>query len=162
MHRSILLAASLALAPLPAMPADLVFSIGAADFSANGSDDTGFLTAEHYSDPIWRFLGADWSLGVAAMADFEGDLYVAVGPAAMWSLQNDWFVEASIMPGYYHSNDDNQSLGNDFEIRNLIGVGRKVSDRLAVSVAISHTSNADVGDSNPGMNALSLRARWTR
>ncbi len=160
MIRPIAVAAALALLPHAAPAADVVVGLGYADFSDQAADDSAFLELELHSAPLWHFAGADWSLAGAVAVHGEGDVFVGVGPAALWPLGNRWFVEASVMPGFFEDAGGANSLGSDFEIRSLLGIGRHINDRLSLSLAASHKSNANLSDRNPGVNALSLRARW--
>lgn len=161
MIRSLALAALLALPPLAAPATDAVIGLGYADFSDDAAVDSAILELELHSNPFGRFAGADWSIAGAIVAHSEGDFFVGIGPAAIWSLRNRWFVEASVMPGYFDNAVAANLLGSDFEIRSLLGVGRQISDRLSLSLAVSHKSNADISDRNPGANAVSLRSRWS-
>lgn len=142
-------------APMPAAAGDLVLGLGHADFK----DPATFVVLEVHSRPHWRFAGADWSLAVAISDDNEGDVFVGVGPAGLWQLPDRWFIEASVMPGYFNQGNDANDLGSEFEIRSLLGIGRKVSNGLSLSLALSHTSNADTAKHNPGVNQLSVRLR---
>ena len=160
MIRPLILATALALLPIAAPAADVVVGLGYSDFSDKAAKDSAVLELELHSDPLWHFIGADWSLAGAVAAHAEGDYFVGVGPAALWPLANRWFVEASVMPGYFNDSGGANSLGSDFEIRSLLGIGRQISDRMSVSLAASHKSNANISSRNPGVNTLSLRARW--
>jgi hypothetical protein len=136
---------------------DFVVGLGAADF-----DDTA-ITAfelEYHTDPIWRFRVADVSVAGAAVVYDEGNFFVGVGVSAIRNLKNNWFIEASFMPGYYDSNGPETELGNDLEFRSMIGLGREFSKGVRMSVGLSHISNGGLGDSNPGANALTLRFRF--
>lgn len=160
MIRTLALATALALLPLAAAAADVVVGLGYSDFSDPAADDSAILELELHSNPLWHFVGADWSLAGAVVAHAEGDVFVGVGPAALWPLGNRWFVEASVMPGYFEEAGGANSLGSDFEIRSLLGIGRRINDRLSLSLAASHKSNANTSSRNPGVNSLGLRARW--
>lgn len=159
--RALGLALALIVLPLAAPAGDIVIGLGYTDFSDDGANDSPVIELELHSDPLWQFGGGNWSLGTALTADGEGDFFVGAGPSVLWPLRNRWFVEASVMPGYYDAAEADNSLGGHFQIRSLIGVGRAVSDRVAVSVAFSHKSNAGTDDHNPGGNAITLRTRWS-
>ena len=161
MMRPLALAALLALPPLAAPAADAVIGLGYSDFSDDAAENSAIVELELHSDPLWHFAGADWSVAGAVVAHAEGDLFIGAGPAAIWPLRNRWFIEASVMPGYFEDAGGANSLGSDFEIRSLLGVGRQISDRLSLSLAVTHKSNAGASDRNPGVNAVSLRSRWS-
>lgn len=142
-------------APMPAVAGDLVLGLGYADYN----EPAAVVTLEVHSRPRWQFAGADWSLAAAISSDTEGDFFVGVGPAGLWQLRDRWFVEASVMPGYFSEGTDANDLGSEFEIRSLVGIGRKVSDEVSLSLAISHKSNAATAERNPGVDELSVRLR---
>lgn len=161
MIRILTLGALVALLPGSATAADVVIGLGYSDFSDAAADDSATLEVEIHSEPIWHFAGADWSLAAAVLAHSEGDFFVGAGASALWPLRNRWFVEASVMPGYFDDAGGANSLGSDFEIRSLLGVGRQINDRLALSLAVAHKSNASTSSRNPGVNTVSLRTRWS-
>ncbi len=136
---------------------DFVVGLGPTDF-----DDTSVnaLELEYHTDPIWNFRIADVSVGGAAIIYDEGSFFVGAGVSAVRSLKNNWFIEASFMPGYYDNNEPETDLGNDLEFRSMIGFGREFSNGTRVSLGVSHISNASLGDSNPGVNTLTLRFRF--
>lgn len=144
----------------PATARDLVLSLGYGQFSAEGDREVAMLGIEAHTDRRGGFLGARWGLGVAGTFDDDGAVWVGLGPSAEWDLGRGWFVEASVMPGYYNGGSGGIDLGSELEIRSLIGIGREIGARSALSLALSHKSNADIGDINPGMNSLSLRLHW--
>lgn len=160
MIRIAMLVSLIALAP-PAAAREVVLSFGYGQFSAAKGRDIRMLGIETYTDRRGRFLGAEWALGLAAEVGDRGEYWIGVGPAGRWQLGQGWFVEASVMPGYYDGHSAGTDLGSDLEIRSLLGAGRQVTDRLALSLALAHKSNANVGKRNPGQNSISLRARWS-
>lgn len=144
----------------PAPATDFVLGLGYTDFSGANPNDNAVLGLEVQSAPLRSFLGADWSLGAAIDLHEAGGYWLGAGPAGLWQRRNDWFIEASVMPGYFEPGGSGNRLGSHFEIRSLIGVGRWLNDRLAVSVAFAHKSNAGTSSSNPGANSFLLRTRW--
>ena len=140
-----------------AVASDFVFGLGVTDF-----DDDGQFAAEleFHSDPVWQVAGADVSVLGAVVATDNGDLFIGAGVSAVRPLSNGWYLEGSFAPGYYDNSDPATDLGNDLEFRTLIGLGRTLSNGARVSVAVSHISNAGIGESNPGVNLLTLRLRY--
>lgn len=93
-------------------------------------------------------------------ADTNGDSHVGIGLFALYDFRDQWFIEASLMPGAYFNGTEGNWLGGHFQIRNLVALGYAVDDRHSLSFAFMHLSNADTTEFNPGMNALLLR--WHR
>lgn len=158
--RATALALALLTPAAPALAADFILGLGYTDFSGSSPNDNAVLGLEVQSDPLRRFLGADWSAGAAIELHEAGGYWLGAGPAAIWRRSDDWFIEASVMPGYFEPGGSGNRLGSHFEIRSLIGVGRKLNDRLSVSVAFAHKSNAGTSSDNPGANSFLLRTRW--
>lgn len=145
---------------LPAQPGEFVLGLGFTSYSGAIANDGANLDLEVHSDPVWQWAGADWSFGVATQVHADRQFWIGAGVSARWAFGGDWFVEASVMPGYYEPGNSGNDLGGPFEIRTLGGIGRRLNDRVSVSLAFSHTSNANTGRRNPGANTLSLRTRW--
>lgn len=140
-----------------AVAGDFVVGVGPTDFD---NEDVFFGELEYHFDPLWQIAGADVSISGTLIGSDNGDFFIGVGVSAVRPFSNNWFVEASITPGYYDSGDAATDLGNDLEFRSLIGIGRTLSNGVGVSLAVSHISNARLGGFNPGVNALTLRFRF--
>jgi opacity protein-like surface antigen len=139
----------------PAAAQDVILGLGASDFE----ETAGTLTAEYHFAPFHDFGWIALGFGGAVMIDTEADFWIGAGLTFLSPLGERWFVEASLMPGYYENGSDDTDLGSEFEFRSLIGVGYRITDRAALSLAVDHRSNASTASSNPGVNTLSLRLR---
>ena len=140
-----------------AFAGDFVVGAGPTDFD---DIDVAIIELEYHTDPIWEVAGADISIAGTLIGSDNGDFFVGAGVSAVRPFSKNWFIEASFMPGYFDNADEETDLGNDLEFRSLIGIGRTLSNGIGVSLAISHKSNASLGSSNPGVNALTLRFRF--
>lgn len=150
----------LLLALLPAAPVaaqELLIGVGYAAFNAESARDGGILASEYHAAPFGRFLGADATLAAAADITTSGDAFLGLGVAARWPLGQRWFIDASVLPGYYSEGNDSNRLGGHFQFRSTLGVGRRFGDAGALSLAISHKSNAETQERNPGLETLMLR-----
>ena len=58
-------------------------------------------------------------------------------------------------PGYYEDGDG-KDLGYDLEFRSQAEIAYVMEDRSRIALAISHLSNAGLGDTNPGVEVVSL------
>ena len=143
-----------------AMAEAWIFGVGVNDFTELSTKDRAIGSIEYQTDSVTQIWGVDTSLAVAASFHASRDIWAGFGLAAFYPLQNKWFVEGSVMPGFYFHEDPSNDLGSRFEIRSLIGIGRQISDSTALSVAITHKSNAGTSDVNPGVNALLVRLRY--
>ncbi|MFW8633738.1 acyloxyacyl hydrolase [Cribrihabitans pelagius] len=141
----------------PVMAQEVVLGLGYSDFSRDGAEDSALASVEYMHQPFHegRILSA--RVGAALEVQETGDVFFGAGVSGVWDLRQDWFVEASVMPGVYAESVDLNDLGSTFEIRSQLAVGKRFLNGRALSLALSHKSNASTGDSNPGVNTLSLR-----
>ena len=141
----------------PLLAQELILGAGFADFSSGISEDGGMISAEYHHTPFYENDRLSVQLGGALSAHFTGDFHIGVGVAGAYQLQNQWFLEGSVMPGAYYENEDDNGLGSTFEIRSLFAVGRRLKNGSAISVGLTHKSNASTASYNPGVNSLLLR-----
>lgn len=159
--KSLFPAVLLCLLPASLHAADVVLSFGQSDFVLQDADDDNIFGAEVHLDPFASWRGAELSFAAAADVHDSGTYWVGAGVSAIRPFGDGWFVEASLMPGYFDPSRDRQDLGSALEFRSLLGVGRRLSDRASISLAVSHKSNAGTADENPGVNLVRLRFRYS-
>ena len=143
----------------PVFAGDAVLFIGQNDFQDTSDARTTF-GLELHSDPLWQIGAADISIGGTIVGHENGDHFIGAGVSAILPLGQKWFAEGSFMPGLYNPVDSTTDLGNSLEFRTMIGVGRWLNGRNAISLGLTHKSNGGLSDQNPGVNALSLRYRF--
>jgi len=160
LRKSIGPAVIIALLPATVHATDLVFSVGRSDFLFDTADDDYTLGAEVHFDRFATWRGAAFSLAAATNVYDSGTYWIGAGVSVVRPFGDGWFVEASIMPGFFKPIQDGQDLGSNLEFRSLLGVGRRISDRLSLSLAVSHKSNAGTAPENPGVNLVHLRLRY--
>jgi len=144
---------------VPAQAQEWVLGLGYADFSSNASSDTGLIAFELHAAPFYERGAFELGWAGALVGHSTGDVFLGAGLAGMLNLKRGWFLEGSVMPGYYHASTPQNGLGSDFEIRSLLGVGFTLNSGDRVSLAISHKSNASTSAVNPGVNSIELRLR---
>lgn len=92
----------------------------------------------------------------ASVAD-NGAAWVGMGVKSTWWLGNSGaFAEGSLMPGFYFSGDG-PDLGSSLEFRSALGAGYEFGNGATVSLLYDHRSNADLADTNPGLETVGLR-----
>lgn len=141
----------------PAQSQELIVGGGFADYSASHSKDTGIFSAEYHFSP--QLNKGNTRIGFGGSVSIFGteDIHLGFGPVAVFDLNKNWFIEASVMPGLYFNNEERNDLGSSFEIRSLLSVGKQLKNGHAVSLALTHKSNASTAPQNPGVNAVLLR-----
>lgn len=155
--RSFVLALGVLFATTSAHAQSVVFGAGYADFSESDAKDQAAFSVEYHHRPFYEAtrLSATW--GGALTVDEAGDVHVGAGLIGTYSFAERWFVEGSVMPGYFSESEELNDLGGSFQIRSLLGVGYTLNSGNKVSVAITHKSNASTQQENPGVNSVLLR-----
>ncbi len=92
---------------------------------------------------------------IGAEVTSDGSLYGAAGFLYDYNMGNQWFLTPSVGAGLY-AEGGGKDLGSAIEFRSQIELGYQFENQSRVSAALSHISNLDIGDENPGSEALSL------
>lgn len=143
-------------APLHAQ--ELVGGLGYTSFNNDAADDGGVLDLEYHFAPRWQLGGGDIYFAVAGMMSDPGDYFIGAGLGAEFPLGDaGWFMQGSVMPGYYNASGPDNELGDDLEFRSSLALGYRFQSGWALSVAATHMSNAGLGDRNPGVTMATLR-----
>lgn len=138
----------------------LIFGLGYTSFSDDNAEDSPILGVEYQGDPFKSAGRWDFGLGGALSVDTNGDGHFGLGFYTIYNLQNNWFIEGSVMPGIYVNGSSGNLLGGKFQIRSLLAIGYDLDERNSISLAATHISNASTNDFNPGVNTAMLR--WHR
>ena len=90
-----------------------------------------------------------------AMLTSDWSSYFYAGILLDVQLTDHIYVVPSFAPGIY-LHGDGRDLGGPVEFRSQIEVGWRFDDGTRAGVSLSHMSNADLYDSNPGVESLML------
>ena len=127
----IALVSCVAVTPLDAQ--ELVVGLGYTSFNKDVAEDGAALELEYHFAPRWKLGNGDVYLAAAAMVDDPGDYFIGAGLGADFPLGDaGWFVQGSVMPGYYNASDANNDLGDDLAEREG-GKGIFVGRHLLIS-----------------------------
>ncbi len=85
----------------------------------------------------------------------DGGAFTGIGILMDIYFGNRIVVTPSFGPGLYHRGGS-KDLGHILEFRSQIEAGWRFDDRSRVSLALSHLSNAGIGDINPGTEIITL------
>ncbi len=135
----------------------IVLGAGYADFSNSAGEDQAIFSLEYQHRPFHEATRFSATWGGALTVDTDGDTHIGAGLIGIYTFADRWFVEGSVMPGYYSESNELNDLGGSFQIRSLLGVGYTLNSGNKVSLAVTHKSNASTQEDNPGVNALFLR-----
>jgi hypothetical protein len=134
-------------------PAFVSVSAGAFDFNRQ-KDQGAEFRAEYRS--AYKIPGIQAKPFVAAAGATSGHYFVGAG--ILWDIffGRRVVVTPSFAPHLYAGGDDDLDLDYPLEFRSQLEVAYRMDDRSRVGLAISHYSNASLGDTNPGTETLSL------
>jgi len=130
-------------------PSFVAFSAGAFDV---GKDQTAFEGRAEYrwGNKFWIFkpLAGGMFTSDAALYGYAGVLIdIYFGRRIVAGL--------SFAPGLFHEGNG-KDLGHAIEFRSQIEIAYRFDDRSRLGLALSHMSNASIGDKNPGAESLVL------
>lgn len=126
--------------------------------------------AEFQSDIIGNevYVGYDFGITygpfkptVGASVTDLGDVWVGAG--AKWTtislIDGPFFIEASLMPGYY-TQGDGPDIGGSLQFRSSLGAGVAFGNGMTLLASYDHRSNADTQDINPGLETIAFRVAF--
>jgi lipid A 3-O-deacylase len=92
---------------------------------------------------------------VGANVSTDGSLYGYAGISLDIFLGNRLVLRPSFAPGLYYEGNG-KDLGHVIEFRSAAELAWRFDDRSRLGLEVSHRSNADIGDKNPGEESLML------
>jgi lipid A 3-O-deacylase len=96
------------------------------------------------------WLGAGWAT--------DGAVFVAVGVARSWRMDDRWRLCAGFGPAYYDRHEG-LDLGSSLEFYSFVEMECRAGGAHGVVFRLAHISNGGLADSNPGTELLSLGYR---
>lgn len=132
-------------------PDFLTFAAGYYDVN-DDEDNTGEFRLEYRSDEKFWYLKPFGAVAGTA----SGSFFVGAGVLMDVYFGRRWVVTPSFAPHLYVQGDSDKDLDYPLEFRSQLEVAYRFDNRSRLGLAISHYSNASLGDSNPGVETLSL------
>lgn len=132
-------------------PAFVTFAVGAYDVN-DDEDNTAEFRLEYRSDA--RFFHLKPFAALAGTA--SGSMFVGAGVLMDIYFGRRLVVTPSFAPHFYSQGGSDKDLDYPLEFRSQLEVAYRFDNRTRLGLAISHYSNAGLGDSNPGVETLSL------
>lgn len=149
---AVLLAAAAGTSARAEEPAGDLFAFGAGYFDVfsqvNPAADFRF---DYRSEAHWGFL-RHWA-GIEATTD--GGFWIGGGIQVEIMPWKGLVLSLSSGPGYYHQGSG-KDLGGPLEFRTTAEIGWQSSLGTRLTLSISHHSNADIYDHNPGVETILL------
>jgi lipid A 3-O-deacylase len=135
-------------------PAFVSLRAGYFDFNRS-KDDGGIVGLEYRSDyKLWvfkPFASADF-----AKTDNGHHGFVGAGLLMDIYFGNRFVLTPSFAPHYYFGGNRKLDLDYALEFRSQLEAAYRFDDRSRLGLALSHYSNASIGDTNPGTEVVSL------
>ena len=137
---------------LPVHADDPTFvTIGAGAFDFNRQKDQG---AEFRVD-----YRTDYKLGIfkpflTGAVISTGMTFIGGGVLVEVYFGNRVVVTPSFAPTWWRGKTDDLDLGHGLEFRSQIEFAYRFDDRSRLGLAVSHSSNASIGDTNPGTESV--------
>ena len=145
--------AALEAATTPASADDPSFiTIGGGVYDVTQNDDVAadFRVEYRHGEKLWLFK--PW---VGAEVTTDGAVYGALGILMDIFFGRRVVLTPSFGAGLY-SDGGGKDLGSVIEFRSQVEIAYRFNDRSRLGLAISHISNASIGDDNPGTEILTL------
>ncbi len=132
-------------------PSFLTLGVGAFDFNREKDEGLEFRLDYRSDHKIWHFKPfATGAVVTNGMTFFGAGLLLDV------YFGKRYVITPSIAPTWWHGKTDDLDLGHGLEFRSQIDFAYRFDDRSRLGLAISHSSNASLGDTNPGTETLML------
>ena len=127
-------------------------SVGAGYFDWNRQKEPAAeFRLEYRSDKkFWIFKPLGGLMGTS-----DGSFFAFAGVGIDVFFGRRLVVTPSFAPGYYHEGSG-LDLGHELEFRSQIEFAYRFDDRSRLGLAVSHISNASIGDTNPGTGSAIL------
>ena len=138
--------------PAPAHADDPAFlTIGAGAFDFNRQKDEGVeFRVDYRSDfKLWLFKPFLTAAGVT-----NGMTFIGAGILLDVYFGNRFVVTPSFAPTWWRGKTDTLDLGHELEFRSQIEFAYRFDNRARLGVAVSHSSNASIGETNPGTETV--------
>jgi len=132
-------------------PDFLSFSVGAYDWNRQKEEGAEFRLEYRSDYKLWHFK----PFGALAVTS-TGQYFVGAGVLVDIFLGRRFVLTPSLAPHFYGGESAELDLGHNVEFRSQIEVAYRFDDRSRLGLAISHYSNASLGDSNPGTESAML------
>ena len=134
-------------------PSLLAFGAGYYDYADDfeNNDAADFRLEYRHGPGWWGFLKPFGGLEVTS----DGGVWGGVGIWLDVRLFDNFAIGGSFAPGLYHDGSG-KDLGHAIEFRSQAEIAYIFNDQSRLALAVSHLSNAGLGDTNPGTEVLTL------
>ena len=107
-----------------------------------------------------NFFIAKPFLGIELTSDdayhIIGGFYLEDNLGTLFTGEESNFIITPSFGGGYYDDGDGKKLGHSIEFRTAIEISYQLVNKTRIGFSLSHTSNANIGDKNPGVETISL------
>ena len=128
-----------------------LLSLGVGAFDINRQKDQG---AEFRLDYRSNYRLGPFKPFLTAAGVSNGMSFIGVGVLIDVYFGRRFVVTPSFAPTWWQGKSDDLDLGHALEFRSQLELAYRFDDRSRLGVAFSHSSNASLGDTNPGTETL--------
>ena len=141
---------------ITALADEPTFSIGVGSYDRSGDEPMLNLQIEGSSiENLWSIRPT-----LSFLADTEQSFYLGIGLTKYFKIDPLWRLGIGVHAGWYDADEPSRDLGNSLEFYTRLSVGYAINSEQHIELAYGHISNADLGDTNPGGETLSIN--WVR
>jgi lipid A 3-O-deacylase len=130
-------------------PAFISAGAGWFDFNRKKDDGAEFRLDYRHDKKFWVFK----PFATVAAAS-NGMTFLGAGVLIDVYFGRRWVLTPSFAPTWWRGKTDDLDLGHALEFRSQLELAYRFDNRSRLGIAISHSSNASLGDSNPGTETL--------
>jgi lipid A 3-O-deacylase len=132
-------------------PAYITFSGGYFDINRQ-KDEGGEFSVEYRSDKeLWIFKPFAHAAYVT-----NGMSFLGAGVLIDLQVGDNWIIQPSFAPTWWRGKTNDLDLGHALEFRSRLEIAYRFRDKSRLGISFSHSSNASLGDTNPGTESLML------
>lgn len=131
----------------------LSFGIGYYDIFDSNDGGAADFRMEYRSGNQFFWKLKPW---VGLEANNDGSIWAGGGVNADFMPAPNIYITPSFGAGLYAQGSSDKDLGSALEFRSQLEGGYELTNGHRVGLAISHISNASIGDSNPGTEILNV------
>tara|TARA_B100000427_G_scaffold105134_1_gene87168 strand:- start:114 stop:635 length:522 start_codon:yes stop_codon:yes gene_type:complete len=132
-------------------PDFVTFAAGKFDIFRNREEDLELRLDYRFGNKFWIFKPFLTSAYVTNNSSFIG-----AGVLVDIYLGRRFVLTPQFSPTWWRGKTSNLDLGHALEFRSRLELAYRLDDRSRIGISIDHSSNAGLGDGNPGVESVML------
>lgn len=132
-------------------PDFLTFAGGKFDILRNREEDMELRLDYRFGNKFWIFK--PFLTGAYAT---NNSSFIGAGVLVDIYLGRRFVLTPQFSPTWWRGKTSNLDLGHELEFRSRLELAYRFDDRSRIGISIDHSSNAGLGDGNPGVESVML------